>query len=80
MLGFVGFDVLAAVITNISLFWAIRPYKSVENKLGFACYLLHASFLLGLFVDSEDEGDMLIRHVSRFSTDSKTLYTRRHNS
>jgi hypothetical protein len=28
-----------------------------------ACYLLHVSFLLGLFIDPEGEDDMLLRNV-----------------
>jgi hypothetical protein len=27
------------------------------------CYLLHADFLLGLFLDPEDGGDMFLRNV-----------------
>jgi hypothetical protein len=29
-----------------------------------ACYLLHAGFLLSLFFDPEDDGDMLLRNVA----------------
>jgi hypothetical protein len=35
---------------------------------------LHAGFLLGLYFDSEEGGDMLFRNVSRFSTDYTALY------
>jgi hypothetical protein len=33
------------------------------------CYVLHAGFLLGLFFDPEDRGDMLLRNIGRLSTD-----------
>jgi hypothetical protein len=36
----------------------------------------HAGFLLGLFFDPEDGGDMLLRNVGRLSTDYKALYPR----
>jgi hypothetical protein len=29
---------------------------------GFACDLLHVAFLLGLFFDPDDEGDMFVRN------------------
>jgi hypothetical protein len=35
-----------------------------KQDTSFACYLLHAGFLLGLFFDSEDGGDMFFRNVS----------------
>jgi hypothetical protein len=37
---------------------------SVENQpTSSACYLLHAGFLLVLFVDPEDGGDIFFRNV-----------------
>jgi hypothetical protein len=45
-----------------------------------ACYLLLAGFLLGLFSDPEDGGDMFLRNVSWLSTDYNALYTIRQNS
>jgi hypothetical protein len=39
---------------------------------GSACYLLHAGFLLGLFLDSKDNGGMFLRNVGWLSTDHKT--------
>jgi hypothetical protein len=42
-----------------------------------ACYLHHVDFLLGLFSDPEDGGDMLLRYVSWLSTDYTALYSRR---
>jgi hypothetical protein len=59
----VGFQVLTAVVMISSIFWDItpcRPLKSTDvskkHVARRACYLLHASFLLGLFFDPEDEG------------------------
>jgi hypothetical protein len=36
-------------------------------------YLLHACFLLGLFFDPEDGGDMFLRNVGRLAMDYTTL-------
>jgi hypothetical protein len=41
-----------------------------------ACYLLHTIFLVGLFFDPEDGGDMFIR----LSINYTVLYPRRQNS
>jgi hypothetical protein len=40
----------------------------------------HTGFLLGLFFDPEDGGDMFLQNVSRLSTDYAALYPRRQNS
>jgi hypothetical protein len=40
----------------------------------------HAGFLLGLFSDPEDGGDMFLRNVGCLSTDYTALYPRRKNS
>jgi hypothetical protein len=42
-----------------------RKISKARNKHGSACRLLHASFLLGLFFDFEDGGDMLLRNAGR---------------
>jgi hypothetical protein len=48
--------------------------------LGYnAWYLLHAGFLLGLFFDLEDGGDMFFRRVGCLSKDYTSLYSRRWN-
>jgi hypothetical protein len=47
---------------------------------GFACYLLHAGFLFGLFFDPEDGGDMFLRNVVRFSTNYAASTPRRYSS
>jgi hypothetical protein len=39
-----------------------------------ACYMLHASFLLGLFFDHEDGGNMFLSNISWFSMDYMALY------
>jgi hypothetical protein len=41
---------------------------------------LHAGFLLGLFSDPEDGGDMFLQCVGRLPTDYTVLYPRRNNS
>jgi hypothetical protein len=43
-----GFEVLIAVVVKSSIFWDITPCS------------LHAGFLLGLFFDHEDGGDMFL--------------------
>jgi hypothetical protein len=68
-----GFEVLIAVVLKSSLFWDIMP-QNLESQLAFegtnclqvgsACYLLHAGFLLGLFFDTEDGGNMFLQNLS----------------
>jgi hypothetical protein len=54
---------------------------SVESQHTFEtnsyCYLLHAGFLLGLFLDPEDRGDMFLHNVGiiRVSVDYMALYS-----
>jgi hypothetical protein len=45
-----------------------------------ACYMIHASFLLSVFFNPEDGGDMLLRKVGWLSADYTALYPRRYNS
>jgi hypothetical protein len=45
-----------------------------------ACYMLRVGFLLGLFFDPEDGGDMFLWNVGLLSTDYKALHPRRYNS
>jgi hypothetical protein len=45
---------------------------------GYACYIFHAGFLLGLFFEPEDTGDLFLRNVGWLSTDSTVLYPRRY--
>jgi hypothetical protein len=62
---YAGFVVLIAVVMNSSLFWSA------------VCYLLHAGFLLGLYFDPENGGNMFLRNVGCLSTDCTALYPRR---
>jgi hypothetical protein len=45
-----------------------------------ASYLLHTGFLLCLFFDTKDGGDMFLRNVGWLSVDYTALYPRRQNS
>jgi hypothetical protein len=54
------------VVMKSSIFWDITH-----------CYLLHDGFLLGLFFDSEDRGEISLRNVGLFSADYISLYPRR---
>jgi hypothetical protein len=51
--------------------------KSVGSHLRLACCLIHAGFLLVLFFDPEDGGDMFLRIIDYLSTDYTALYPRR---
>jgi hypothetical protein len=65
----VGFQVLTMVVVEGSVFWGIMPCSPTfrsntpPRSSGYACYLLHAGFLLGLFMESEGGGDMFPRNV-----------------
>jgi hypothetical protein len=57
------------------------PYKPKFRQADCSgCYLLHAGFLLSLFFDPEDEGNMSSQNVSWLSTNFTALYPRRKNS
>jgi hypothetical protein len=49
-----------SLLKKSSTFWDITPCGPL--KVNSACYMFHAGFLLGLFVDPEDGGDMFVRN------------------
>jgi hypothetical protein len=57
-----------------------RTQHEAGRKQGFTCFLLHVHFLLGLFLDPEDVGDMFLRSVSWFSADYIAVYPKTHLS
>jgi hypothetical protein len=78
---YIGFEVLTAVVMNITIFWDITacgPLR-VNRRFGTAYRLhlhgrkisraavlatcFHAGFLLDIFFDPEDGGDMFLRNV-----------------
>jgi hypothetical protein len=55
----VGFEVLTAVVIKSSVFWDIMQ----RNPLALFATCFQAGYLLGLFFESEDGGDMFLRNV-----------------
>jgi hypothetical protein len=53
--GYIGFEDLTAVVMKNTIFWDITQSS--------ACHLLSRWFLLGLFSDPEDVGDVFLRNV-----------------
>jgi hypothetical protein len=67
-------------LTLLSLFWSGRRVCRIWGSHSGGCeefYLLVYNFLLGLFFDPEDEGDIFLRNVGWLSTDYTALYPRR---
>jgi hypothetical protein len=67
----VGFEVLTAVLMKSTILWDITPCSlmKVNRRFGGTCRrvplatCVHAGFLLGLFFDHEDGGDMFLRNA-----------------
>jgi hypothetical protein len=60
--GDVGVEILRPVTMKSSIFSDIMPCSMV--KVNLPCHLLHADFLLGLFSDPEDVGDMFLQNIN----------------
>jgi hypothetical protein len=82
----VGFEVLTEMVVqsfvlgynavlSLKFNWHFGATCSFHLQ-GFACCLLHASFLLGLLFNHEDGGDMFLRNIGWLSTDYAALYPR----
>jgi hypothetical protein len=84
-----GFNFLTAVVMKSSIFWDITRCNLLKINTRFggnifafifrACYLPLSAFLLGLFFNSEDGGEMFIRNVHWFWKDYTSLYRARQN-
>jgi hypothetical protein len=53
----VGFEVFTAVVMKNIIFWDIKPCSPLKFKLAI-CF--HAGFLLGLFCDPVDGGNIFL--------------------
>lgn len=58
---YVGFKVLRAVVIKKFIF---RYIMSCIREASSDCYLIHTNFLLGLFFDPEDLGDISLRNIN----------------
>jgi hypothetical protein len=56
------------------IFWVITPCSPLK---GSACYMLQTGYLLGLFSNTDDEGDVFLRNVGFLSTGYMKLCFRR---
>jgi hypothetical protein len=66
-----------------TIFWDITPCSPLKVSRRFGALLatsFHARFLLALFFDPEDGGDMFLRNIGWLSRDYMVLYPRRQNS
>jgi hypothetical protein len=54
-----------------------RNQRKIRWQAALVAIYFHSGFLVGLFFDPEDGGDMFIRNGSWLSTDYKSLYPRR---
>jgi hypothetical protein len=52
----------------------------ITDLLALLATFFRSGFLLGLFFDHEDGGNMFLRNVGSLSMDYTTLYSTRHNS
>jgi hypothetical protein len=78
----VGSEVRTATVMKISIYRLITPCSplKVNRRLALLVICFHAGFLLGLFFNPENGGDMFLRNFGWFSTDYKALYSWRQNS
>jgi hypothetical protein len=65
-------------------YFAVPPDLCIISNLSpanyVACYLLCASFLLGILVGPEDIGNMFLIYVGCFSSGYMALYPGRYNT
>jgi hypothetical protein len=60
------FEVTDVSEEHVASIFRVEQYSKQETtmeSMGSACYLLRAGFLLGLFSDPEDGGDMFFRNI-----------------
>jgi hypothetical protein len=70
-----NFLVLACVLIVLRVSKNVQHWKVLSSGIAATCF--HANFLLGLFFDPEDGGDMFLRNVGWLSMDYTALYSRR---
>jgi hypothetical protein len=59
--------------------WLCSRKKAEKSDASFASYLPHTCFLFGLFFETEDGGDMLLRNFGGLPTHYMALYPKRQN-
>jgi hypothetical protein len=77
-----GSEVLTAVVMESYILWDITPRSPLKVNRRFGALFdtwFHIGFLLGLFFDPEDGGDMFLRNVGLLQMEYTMSYSTKYN-